>query len=127
MNRHVIDSSAVLIVFKGETGHEAVVPLLRTALISAVNAAECVSALVRDGIAPDAALDSLRKSPARVVPFDQSLAEQAGILIAKTKPHGLSLGDRACLALAMREGLPVLTADRAWANVKVGVDIRLVR
>jgi PIN domain nuclease of toxin-antitoxin system len=127
MSRYVIDSSALLTIFKGETGHEMVAPLLRSALISAVNSAECVSALVRDGIAPDSALDSLRKAPVRVVPFDRSLAEQAGTLIAKTKPYGLSLGDRACLALAMREGLPVLTADRAWTSVKLDIDIHLVR
>jgi ribonuclease VapC len=62
-----------------------------------------------------------------VVDFDRSQAEQAGLLVRHTRSHGLSLGDRACLALAMREASPALTADRIWAKVKLEVEVRLIR
>jgi PIN domain nuclease of toxin-antitoxin system len=61
------------------------------------------------------------------VPFDEELARGAGALRPATKSLGLSLGDRACLALAQREGLPVLTADRAWAKLAVGVEVKVIR
>jgi PIN domain nuclease of toxin-antitoxin system len=62
-----------------------------------------------------------------VVDFDRSQAEQAGLLAKQTRSRGLSLGDRACLALAAREAAPVLTADRIWATLKLDVEIRLIR
>jgi PIN domain nuclease of toxin-antitoxin system len=127
MSAHVVDSSAVLMVVKQEPGFESVLSLLPSALMSAVNAAECVSILVRHGTSPDEAVGAFARSRVTVVPFDLSLAERAGILIAQTKPFGLSLGDRACLALALREGLPVYTADKNWKNVDVGVAVNLVR
>ena len=60
-------------------------------------------------------------------PFDESLALEAGFLRTSTRQYGLSLGDRACLALALREGAPVVTADRTWANLDLGIDIRVIR
>jgi PIN domain nuclease of toxin-antitoxin system len=127
MNRRVLDSSVVLILLKGEPGISAVRPLLAGALLSAVNAAECVSSLVRDGVEPETALQGLDGTLTRIVPFDSGLAKVTGTLIAQTKHLGLSLGDRACLALALRENLPVFTADRNWKDVNVGVDVNLVR
>jgi PIN domain nuclease of toxin-antitoxin system len=62
-----------------------------------------------------------------VTDFDRVLAEQTGALIAKTKRSGLSLGDRACLALAAREQVPALTSNRAWSKLELGVEVRLIR
>lgn len=62
-----------------------------------------------------------------MAPFDTDLALRAALLRNSTRPYGLSLGDRACLALARREGLPVLTADRSWAKLDVGVEVVLIR
>ena len=62
-----------------------------------------------------------------MIPLDAAMAELAGTLVLQTKPFGLSLGARACLALAKTMGAPVYTADRAWAELAVGVDVRLVR
>jgi PIN domain nuclease of toxin-antitoxin system len=59
--------------------------------------------------------------------FDGPMALRAGKLRAAARSRGLSLGDRACLALAQREGLPALTADRAWAGLDIGVEVRLIR
>lgn len=44
-----------------------------------------------------------------------------------TKELGLSLADRACMALAVTLGLPLLTADRSWVEVDLPVEIRVIR
>ena len=62
-----------------------------------------------------------------VVPFDEDLARQTGALRPVTKSLGLSLGDRACLALAQRERLPIVTADKSWAKLDLGIAIKVVR
>jgi PIN domain nuclease of toxin-antitoxin system len=62
-----------------------------------------------------------------IVDFDRAFAESTGELVDQTKAHGLSLGDRACLALAAREKLPAVTADRAWTKLNIGIDIKLIR
>ncbi len=62
-----------------------------------------------------------------IVPFDQELASIAAGLESLTRPFGLSLGDRACLALGIRLSLPILTADQAWAKLDVGVKVELIR
>jgi ribonuclease VapC len=62
-----------------------------------------------------------------VVSFDRELARQSGVLRPIAKGLGLSLGDRACLALALREALPVLTTDRNWARLNIGVEIKVIK
>jgi PIN domain nuclease of toxin-antitoxin system len=52
---------------------------------------------------------------------------RAGALVAAYRRRGISLGDAACLATAEALGLPVLTADRAWATLGIDLDIRLIR
>ena len=96
-------------------------------VISAVNAAEVQAHQVRKGADPKVAWENVLASVQAVVPFDGDQAEIAGMLIRKTEVYGLSLGDRACLALAMTMGVPVYTADRAWSELEVGVEVRLVR
>lgn len=123
MTSHVIDASAALAYLFDEAGGAAVGPHLADSLISSVNLSEVVSTLVRRG------RDPLRAHylGCEVVDFDIDLADQAGRLWDTTAHLGLSLGDRACLALARREGLPVLTGDRAWTRLAIGVDVRLFR
>jgi len=113
VNSVVLDASALLALVYAEPGSDVVGALLPNARISAVNLSEVAAKLAEGGMtAPDihAALDGLGLS---VVPFDADLAYAAGLLRAATKAAGLSLGDRACLALAARLGLPALTADAA--------------
>ncbi len=64
-----------------------------------------------------------------MVPVDEDLAVQAALMAAVTKPFGLSMGDRICLALARRTGLPALTADRSWLQVQtaLGVTVEAIR
>ena len=123
MTRHVIDASAALAHLLDEAGGDRVVPHLKDGLISAVNLSEVVTRLVRAGADPMRA-DYLGWT---VMDHDADLAHRTGRLWPWTAHLGLSLADRACLALAQREGLAVLTGDRAWAALDLGVDVVLIR
>jgi PIN domain nuclease of toxin-antitoxin system len=127
VNLVVFDSSIVLAWLLRETGADQILPLIPNAVISSVNAAEAQTRLVRQGTDPKQAWRSIIDSVKEVIPFDATQAEVAGSLICHTEPYGLSLGDRACLALGLATHSPVYTADRAWAQLAVGVDVRLVR
>jgi ribonuclease VapC len=123
----VFDSSAILAYLNGEPGADMVLAAAPHAIISSVNAAEVQSSQVRQGADPKIAWENIVVSVRAVIPFDAAQAEAAGSLILKTQPYGLSLGDRACLALGLAMQAPVYTADRAWEQLQVGVEIRLVR
>jgi len=123
----VLDASAVLAVINAEPGQEIVVDALDDALVSAVNHAEVISKLVERGMTLDLARAAIRSIGVDVVDFDSDLAERAGELRRETKHLGLSLADRACLALAERESAVALTADRHWDALKIDIGIRLIR
>ena len=123
----VLDASAVLAWIEGEPGGEEVGARLVTASISAVNLAEVVSKLIDKGLAPGDARRMAADLSCRVALFDREAALATGALRAETANYGLSLGDRACLGLARREGCAALTTDRAWARVDIGVEIRMLR
>ena len=123
----VLDSSAVLAVLWAEPGASKVMAHLERARISAVNAAEVVSRLVERGASDAAAEAALPDLMVEVIPFDAAQALAAGLLRRATRAAGLSLGDRACLALARSENLAAVTADRAWAGLDLGVAVELIR
>ena len=123
----VLDASALLAVLLEEPGAGDVARVLPRALVSTVNYAEVISKLIDLGFAPEIAVDQVSLPSMRVVALDEATAVVAARLRAQTCALGLSLGDRACLALAKSRGLPVITADRAWAAVDVGVEIVLIR
>jgi ribonuclease VapC len=126
----LLDSSALLARLLNEPGGDIVAEAIASdAAMSSVNLAEVMTILVRDGLSPIDAERALAKLPLTIHVFDDPLALQAGAMVAVTRKFGLSLGDRACLALARRENLPVLTGDRAWveAGPLVGVTVRLIR
>lgn len=123
----VFDSSALLAVVFRERGAEAAAGALNGAMISAVNAAEVVSRLVDSGTGAADARAVLLAFGLTIQPFDAALAIDAGLLRAATRALGLSLGDRACMALARRERARVITADRSWARLDIGVEIALIR
>ena len=126
MSACVVDSSAIMAVFYGEPGIEAVIGRLAQAAISSVNFAEIVGKLCEDGVPEAEARAHILEFGLEVVMFDVDQASVAGGLRPVTRAKGLSLGDRACLALAQVRGLPVLTADRAWDQL-TGFDITLIR
>ena len=128
MSRIVLDASAVLAVIQAEPGHERLTPgLLSNAVCSTVNLAEVHAKLVGRGLTPEEAWEDATSPAAESVPFDSEQARISGDLITQTKPLGLSLGDRACLALAIALDAPVYTAERAWKKLKAGVPIHLIR
>jgi ribonuclease VapC len=127
MPRQVLDSSAVLALIFEEPGADLVAKLIDESLICAVNITEIVTRLYDRGWRIEAAAAEAAKLCRRIAPFDDILAYRAGHLRADTRDFGLSLGDRACLALAEAALLPVYTADKEWAQLDLGIDIRLVR
>jgi ribonuclease VapC len=129
MSLAVIDASALLALLLAEPGHERVRAALPESAMTTVNLGEVVGHFARNGAAEAEIREVLEPLPIARVPFDEALAYEAGLLLPLTRAAGLSLGDRACLALARRLGAPALTADRSWpAIAKVaGVAIALVR
>jgi len=126
----ILDSSVILAYLLDEQGREAAEQAIAAgSSISSVNLAEVMSRLTRDGTDVGASTGVLLALPITVVDLDPHLAIAAGAMVAQTKPFGLSLGDRACLALAQREGLPALTVNRTWlqAGPLLGVEVRLIR
>lgn len=123
----VFDTSAVLALMLDEPGGEMVLQNLTGGLISTVNVVEVLTRLSDGGMDLDEAESVFSLLGLEQVSFDQQHAIEAGRMRMPTRHRGLSLGDRACLALALREGVPALTADRQWDGVDVGADIRLIR
>ncbi|HWA89193.1 MAG TPA: type II toxin-antitoxin system VapC family toxin [Rhizomicrobium sp.] len=127
MTKIVIDSSALMAYINQEPGGEAVGEILAHATICSVNACEVVTKLVAAGWPVQSARRALNKAGCEIWDFDLDLAFDAGGMVALTRSRGLSLGDRACLALAARLDVPALTADRAWKYVDVGVAVQFIR
>jgi ribonuclease VapC len=123
----VLDASAVLALVHGEAGAERVKAALPSAVLGSVNLAEVVTKLVERHMPPDEIAELLQDFDLELHPFDETLAFETGVLRASTRGRGLSLGDRACLALARRFGASVLTADRAWHGLDLGVPVELLR
>jgi PIN domain nuclease of toxin-antitoxin system len=123
----VLDSSAILAVFHREPGWERVDAEIDDAIISAVNLAEVVAKVEDRGYPSERVRANLAGSALRIVAFDEDAAYLTGRLRPSTRMAGLSLGDRACLALAMAHDLPVMTADRAWAKLDLGIEVRVFR
>ena len=127
MSEIVLDASAVLAWIKDEPGHQQVEDVLPEALISAVNLSEVMAKLVERGIPEPQAISTLEELNLEVVPFDTHLALRTGALRSLTKPLGLSLGDRACIALGMHLALPVMTAERNWQSLSLPIPIQVIR
>ncbi len=127
MSEIVLDASALMAVLREEPGAAAVEAVIDDAAVSAVNLSEVQAKLVERGTPAEIAWSWLVDLDLDVVDFDALQAKVAGDLGVLTRAHGLSLGDRACLALAQVRSLPVMTADRAWAGLEVGIEIRAVR
>jgi ribonuclease VapC len=129
----VLDASALLALLKGEPGAERVAEALeRGAYLSAVNLAEVLSKLADWGEDPTEAQARMAQvgllgAAVEVLPFTGEDALEVARLRALTRAYGLSFGDRACLALARRLGLPALTAERAWAELDLGIPVEVLR
>lgn len=129
MNSVVLDASALLALLNQEVGHLLVQERLdfSRAIMSAVNVAEVITVLIDSGVPQVDAEAITAELLTEIVPFDYQQAGISASLQGVTKSYGLSLGDRACLALAQIKKLPVLTADKNWQQVKAMVHVELIR
>jgi PIN domain nuclease of toxin-antitoxin system len=123
----VLDSSALLAYLFEEPGADIVARELVSGIISAVNMGEVTTKLIDRGFSPAQVSATIDDMPLTVHAFE--LRDAVGVAFEReaTREQGLSLGDRACLALARRLGLPALTADRVWAALDLGIEVRLIR
>lgn len=124
---YVLDASALLAAMLGERGADVIATHFSDACISAVNLSEVVAKLSERGVPDDAIRESLADLGLDVRDFDTAQALRAGALRNATKTKGLSLGDRACLALAGELGATALTTDAAWQDIDHGIAVLLAR
>ena len=110
-----------------ERGHEIVAQNLDRAIVSSVNFSEVITVLARKGLGQEQVIKSLKETFLHIEDFDTEQAIIAAKLDEITKAHGLSLGDRACLALAKSKNLPVLTADKVWKDLELSIKVQLIR
>jgi ribonuclease VapC len=128
MNSIVLDASALLAILNQEPGADSLTPELpSTAVSSTVNLAEAQGKLVAHGLSPDDAWEATLSPIREAVSFKPEQAKLAGALVAETRPLGLSLGDRACLALGLALNAAVYTADKSWKKLKRAVRIHVIR
>lgn len=128
MRRGVLDASALLALLNGEPGSEQVANVIVDgAVISTVNFAEVVTKLSEIGMSEALIHDVLNSLGLEIVDLDFKQAYQIGLLRPLTRHAGLSLGDRACLALAQQLALPALTTDHIWQNLAIDVKVQVIR
>lgn len=129
----VLDASALMAVLHAEDGASVVIEAIgRGAAVSVVNWAEVLSKFAEAGKDPEAAAAELRRAEGsrRALSIEPLTAADC-VAVARLRPitrrQGLSLADRACLALAERLDVPALTADRKWLEADVAADVQLIR
>ena len=127
MSSTVLDASALLALLHRERGFQVVADHIKDAAVSAVNLSEVVARLADRGLLEQVIRQSLEEMSIVVIPFETEQAYIAGMLRVETRSVGLSLGDRACLALARQLRVPALTADRRWAELDVGINVQVIR
>jgi PIN domain nuclease of toxin-antitoxin system len=123
----VLDASALLAYLFREPGHERVAAVVDDCCISTVNLSEVLGRFARDGHDPREAARRISAGGIDTVPFIEAHATLAAALLPHTRALGLSLGDRACLALAIDRQVPAVTGDRAWDALDVPVPVVQIR
>lgn len=127
-SRYVLDASALLVLLNNEPGNAVVMEAIKDgAAMSAVNQSEIISKLIDWGIPYKQIELTVLSIGVEYVPFDEAQAHLAGKLRSATKAAGLSLGDRACLALAQHLNIPAITADKAWGELNLPISIKIIR
>lgn len=124
----VFDSSAVIALLQRESGAAFVASRLPEAIISAVNVQEIAKKLIEAGTAETDIRTTIAGLQLDIRPHDIGNAYQAASLATATRQFGCGLGDRSCMALAIKLGVPAITTDRAWAQIEVpGLEVILAR
>lgn len=127
MPDYVIDASAMFALIKNEPGADYVRERIARSVASTVNLAEVGAVLSDWGLSNDEIRSVTIKLGVENAPFDLLQAQLSAELRRVTRSRGLSLGDRACLALARSTGLPALTADKRWLGAGTDVEIDVIR
>jgi ribonuclease VapC len=124
-----MDSSVIVAALLHEQGGDQVADFMGEGLISTVNVAEVYAIFTRRGLSPAILATFLGYRGIEIVPLSLAVAETAGRMIALTASAGLSLGDRACLALGLSRQAMILTADRTWLQFAepLGIEIKIIR
>ena len=123
----LLDASALLALVQNEPGADVVEAYLTEACMCAVNASEAIAKLLLRGADSGKVTRFLEASEIPLLPFDEDLAYRAAYLVDRTRQRGVSFADRACIALAQRENLPIVTADKQWASLDLDVELILIR
>jgi PIN domain nuclease of toxin-antitoxin system len=123
----VLDASALLAVLHGEKGGDVVEELLDGAVMSAVNWSEVLQKAASRGVATDGLGEDMAALGMLIIDFDREAAEATARLWPLVRAAGLSMADRACLALAGAIGVAAVTADTTWADIDIGVPVRVIR
>jgi ribonuclease VapC len=130
-NKIVVDTSAVIALINREEGFEVVEKYIGNAVISSVNFSEVITVMNRELFKTEEeraeGLKLIKNTFSHIVEFDTEQAIIAASFDSTTKKYGLSLGDRACLALAKHQKLPALTADKVWKELDLGIKVKLIR
>jgi PIN domain nuclease of toxin-antitoxin system len=124
---YILDASALFAFLHGEVGGDRIGPLLSRSVISSVNWAEVLQRAISLNLGIQGRRGQLEALGLSILPFTAADAESTALLWPSTRRAGLSLGDRACLSLAQKLGLPALTADRVWAALDLEIEVRLIR
>ena len=125
--RYLLDASALLAAIHNEQGGETVQQMINDAAICSVNWSEVIQKLDRAGANTSNIINALQALGLEIVAFDQDDAQIAATLWPLTKPLGLSLADRACIAMGQRLSLIVVTADKAWKPLADQQSIQFIR
>ena len=123
----VLDASALLAFLFREPGGQRVATHIPNSCMSTVNLSEVLGRFSRAGHDTSLILQRLLASTIEFVPFTEADASDSASLVPHTRELGLSFGDRACLSLARLRGLKALTADSAWQQLSLGIDVELIR
>jgi PIN domain nuclease of toxin-antitoxin system len=123
----VLDASALLAYLQDEPGGEVVDAVLPESVMSSVNWAEVIQKAIAAGVDVEGMRDDLQVLGLTIEPFSIEDGEMTGRLWEKTRSYGLSLGDRACLSLGWRLGVPILTSDRTWSSLSLSLNIQVIR
>lgn len=127
MNNYVLDASALLALLHNEAGADVVRAVVSDAVLSTINWSEVLKKTIEQGIETDGLREDLEALGLQILPFSIEQAESAAQLWVQTKPLGLSLGDRACLALALEMESTAVTADKVWQRLSLSIPIQAIR